>query len=258
MRRRSGNMLDRLFVYHPEPWIDRDWRRASRLPLEDVWFTAEDGTELFGWYVAARGSSPVLLWCHGNAGNLIHRLDNLSRLVLLGLSVFVFDYRGYGLSKGKPTEEGLYQDARAAHRYVVETRGVEPRRLVVFGRSLGASVAGALTAQRPAAGLILESPFPSVAAVAREQLWGLPAHWLLQSRFRLIDRLKAVHVPVLVIHGEQDHMIPIKFGRQVFAAANPPKSFYAIPGADHNDTYLVGGAAYFARLKDFIDAAVHP
>lgn len=250
--RRKANVLDQLFVYHPHPWIERDWARTSGLPLEDVWFQSQDGTKLFGWYVEAGPSAPVLLWCHGNAGNIIHRLDNLAELYRLGLSVFIFDYRGYGRSAGKPTEDGLYQDALAAYGHLVNTRGVRPERLILFGRSLGASVAGTVASQRLAAGLILESPFPSIAAMARTHYLGLPLHWLLSGRFPLDERLSRVALPVLVIHGDRDDIVPIALGREVFAAAREPKSLYVIEGANHNDTYQIGGRAYFQRLKQFI------
>ena len=250
--RRKTNIFDQLFVYHPNPWIERDWARASGLPLEDVWFQAEDGTKLFGWYVQSSASSPVLLWCHGNAGNIIHRLENLAELYRIGLSVFIFDYRGYGRSEGKPSEEGFYQDALAAYSYLVNTRGVRPERLGLFGRSLGAAVAGEIASRKPAAGLILESPFPSIAAMARAHYGGLPMHWLLSGRFPLSERLARVTMPVLVIHGDYDTIVPIALGREVFDAAREPKSFYVIEGADHNNTYNVGGRAYFQRLARFI------
>jgi hypothetical protein len=254
--KRKTNILDQLFVYHPQPWIEQDWARVSGLPLEEVWFQAEDGTRLFGWYVHASPSAPVLLWCHGNAGNMIHRLDNLAGLYRLGLSVFLFDYRGYGRSSGQPFEEGLYQDALAAYSYLITARGVPPERLVLFGRSLGASVAGELASRRPAAGLILEASFPSLAAMARAHCLGLPLHWLLSGRFPLDERLKRVTVPVLVVHGDRDETVPIELGRAVFEAARPPKSFYVIAGADHNNTYQAGGRAYFQRLRQFIHDVV--
>jgi hypothetical protein len=256
MTRRKSNVLDQLFVYHPHPWVEKDWARQSGLPLEDAWFQSDDGTKLFGWYVPAAASSPVLLWCHGNAGNVIHRLENLAELHRIGLSVFIFDYRGYGRSEGKPSEEGLYRDALAAYDYLTRTRGVRPERLVLFGRSLGASVVGDLAGKKPAAGLILESPFPSIAAMAREHYAGLPMHWLLSGRFPLEERLKQVAMPVLVIHGDRDEIVPIELGRQVFAAAREPKAFYVIEGADHNDTYHVGGRVYFQRLARFIAEVV--
>jgi len=174
-------VLDQLLVYHPSPWEDRDWARLSRLPLEEVWFKAHDGPRLFGWYVPATGLPAVLLWCHGNAGNIIHRLENLAALHRMGLSVLLFDYRGYGRSEGMPSEPGLYQDALAAYEVLITTKQVPPERVVLFGRSLGAAVAGTLASQRPAAGLILESAFPSVAALARFHYWGLPMDWLVSA-----------------------------------------------------------------------------
>ena len=250
---RPANFLDRLFVFHPDPWIERDWARISRVPLEDVWITSEDGTRLFGWYVASRRSRAVMLWCHGNAGNMIHRLENLAALYESGLSVFLFDYRGYGRSEGMPTEKGLYQDARAAYQYLIDVRHIEPARLVVFGRSLGAAVAGNLASEGPVAGLILESAFPSIAAMAKQQFGGLPAHWLLGSRFPLIERLKSIHVPILMIHGDQDTIVPFPLGEQVFQAAPEPKSLYVVRGADHNNLPIVGGAPYFSHLKQFME-----
>lgn len=250
------SILDQFFVFHPEPWQDRDWARLSGLPLEDVWFTAADGMKLFGWYVEAQADRPVILWCHGNAGNIINRLENLKLLYQLGLSVFLFDYRGYGRSQGKPSEEGLYQDALGAHDYLTRIRMIRPERIVIFGRSLGASVAGELAVQKPAAGLILESSFPSIGSVAKFHYGGLPVHWLLGADFTLIDRLPQLSLPKLIIHGDKDDIIPIELGRQVFEAAKPPKSFYVIEGADHNNTYQVGGAAYLRRWAEFVQAAV--
>ena len=212
--------------------------------------------KLFGWYVENHATSAVILWCHGNAGNIINRLENLSELYRIGLSVFIFDYRGYGRSQGKPSEEGLYQDALGAHDYLTRTRMIRPERVAIFGRSLGAAVAGELAAQKPAAGLILESSFPSIGAVAKFHYGGLPVHWLLGADFALIDRLPQLSLPKLIIHGDKDDIIPLELGRQVFEAAKPPKSFYVIEGADHNNTYQVGGTAYFQRLSDFIRKAL--
>jgi fermentation-respiration switch protein FrsA (DUF1100 family) len=197
-----------------------------------------------------------MLWCHGNAGNIIHRLDNLTELHDLGLSVFLFDYRGYGRSAGRPTEAGLYQDGMAAYHYLVSVRKVPPRQLVVFGRSLGAAVAGDVASREAAAGLILESAFPSVQALAKQYLWGLPAHWLLAARFDLAARLQNVRMPVLVIHGDRDDIVPFAMGEQVFQSAPSPKSFYRVNGADHNQLYVIGGKSYFHRLKQFVDSVV--
>lgn len=253
----KGNFLDQLFVFHPLPWVDRDWRQLSGLPLEDVWFSS-DGTRLFGWFVDAGARAPTLLWCHGNAGNIIHRLENLAELYRVGLSVFLFDYRGYGKSQGKPSEAGLCQDAQAAYEYVTKQRAVPHDRLVIFGRSLGAAVATDLISRRPAAGLILESPFPSVAAVARLTFFGAAAHWLLDAKFNLLERLPFVSAPIVVIHGDQDRIIPLKLGKMVFDAAPSPKELYIVQGADHNDLYRVGGSAYFQRVRQFVEKVARP
>jgi fermentation-respiration switch protein FrsA (DUF1100 family) len=250
------SILDQFFVYHPDPWKDQDWKARSGLPLEEVWFQSGDGTKLFGWYVESDPTSAVMLWCHGNAGNIINRLENMHELYRIGLSVFIFDYRGYGRSQGSPSEEGLYQDALGAHDYLTRTKMIPSERIVLFGRSLGAAVAGELAVQKPAVGLILESSFPSIGAVAKFHYGGLPLHWLLGAEFPLIDRLPQLSLPKLIIHGDQDDVIPLELGRQVFEAAKPPKFFYVIPGADHNNTYLIGGATYFQRIAQFIQSVI--
>ena len=208
---------------------------------------------MFGWFLSAPGESPaaVLLWAHGNAGNIIHRLEPLAQLHRHGLSVFLFDYRGYGRSEGIPSEEGLYLDMVAAYDHLLNERKIPTARIIAYGTSLGAAVAGELARQRPVAGLILEASFPSVEAVARSAFRGLPAHLFVQARYELARRLRDVHVPVLVLHGERDGMIPFKLGRAVFDAANEPKEFVTIPGADHNDLHVVGGEAYYQVLLDF-------
>ena len=253
----SVSLLDQFFVYYPEPWQDRDWARLSGLPLEEVWFHAADGVRLFGWYVEAAADRPVMLWCHGNAGNISHRLENLKLLFQLGLSVFLFDYRGYGRSQAvRPSERGLYDDAYGAYDYLTRTRKIRPERIVLFGRSLGTTVAGELAVQRPASALILESSFPSIEAVAKFHYGGLPVHWLLGAEHRLIDRLPQLSLPKLIIHGDKDDIIPIELGRQVFDAAKPPKEWYVIAGANHNNTYHVGGVVYFQRLGEFIRKSI--
>lgn len=244
--------MDDRYVYYPSPWQDADWARQSGLPLEEVWFQASDGVKLFGWFVEAPGSPAVMIWCHGNAGNISHRLDNIAEWHRRGLSLLIFDYRGYGRSDGRPSEDGLYRDAQAAYQFLTQQRGVPPERLIIFGRSLGAAVAGELAATQPAARLILESPFPSVEAMVKVHYGPLPMHLLLRARFHLLPRLQKVRIPILVVHGDRDSIVPLPLGRQVYDAAPEPKAFYLIPGADHNDTYVVGGEPYFTRLLSFI------
>jgi len=254
-----SGFLDQYIIYHPAPWEDREWARLSGLPLEDVWFQSPDGVKLFGWFVPAPGNTmkgAMLLWCHGNAGNIIHRLDNVALLHRLGISVFLFDYRGYGRSAGSPSQQGLYLDALGAYDYLVQRRRVPAGRVVLFGRSLGGSVAGYVAGQRVAAGLLLESTFPSVAAVAKAHYFGLPMHWLLGARFPLAEHLQSVKIPTLIIHGDRDEIIPLALGKEVFAAAHTPKEFYLVKGADHNSLYRLGGMPYFEKIREFVQRVV--
>ena len=135
-------MFENTFVFQPSLWEDRNWAQLSGLPLEEVWLPVNEVVTVFGWFVDAGPKAPVILWCHGNAGNVSHRLENIRLLYQRGISVFIFDYRGYGRSTGEPSESGLYQDALASYDYVIHQRRVLPERLILFGRSLGSSVAG--------------------------------------------------------------------------------------------------------------------
>lgn len=244
-------MFDERFLYFPSPWEEQDWKEVSQLPLEEVWFQAEDGVRLFGWYAEPLDAEAVLLWCHGNAGNIIHRLDQLARFYNHGLACFLWDYRGYGRSEGTPSEEGLYLDAQAAYDHLAAARRVAPGRLIGYGQSIGASVVGELALRRKLAGLILEAPFPSVKAVARRHYANLPVEALIRARYDLAGRIGRVQAPVLVLHGDRDTIIPMELGKEVFEAAQEPKEFFRVPGADHNDVYLVGGEDYFERFRHF-------
>ena len=188
--------------------------------------SAADGAKLFGWYVETPADRPVILWCHGNAGNIINRSGEFARTLPDRTVGVYFRLSRLWSEPGAPSEEGLYQDALGAHDYLTRTRMIRPERIVIFGRSLGAAVAGELAVQKPAAGLILESSFPSIEAVAKFHYGGMPVHWLLGADFKLIDRLPHLSLPKLIIHGDKDDIIPLELGRQVFEAAKPPKFFY--------------------------------
>jgi fermentation-respiration switch protein FrsA (DUF1100 family) len=221
------------------------------LEYEEVWFAAEDGVQLHGWWVPKPGA-PVVVWFHGNAGNISHRLENLKLLWdLVGVQVFIFDYREYGRSQGRISREGTYKDAAAAYRYVSETRKMAGNDIVLFGRSLGSTLAVDLAVRMPCRGLIIESAFTNSSDMAR-----LFAPFLFDWRPKVpydnIGKIAKVRVPLLIIHGSEDEIIPVEMGRRLYAAANDPKELYLIPGAHHNDTYLVGGKTYFERLKAFI------
>jgi len=222
------------------------------LEYEEVWFTTADGVKLNGWWVPRPGA-PVFLWFHGNAGNISHRLENIKLLVEeVGVQVFIFDYREYGKSQGSISREGTFRDAAAAYQYLTEIRGVPGRDLILFGRSLGTALATDIALKGPSRALILESPFTNSQEMAR-----LYAPFLFDWRPKVpydnLGRIGYITVPVLIIHGINDEIIPVDMARRVFEAAPEPKELYIIPGAHHNDTYLVGGLEYVKRLRAFID-----
>jgi hypothetical protein len=245
--------MEEKLIFHPVASLHTD-PGAVGLPFENVYFATADGLKLHAWHVPRPGAEVTLLWFHGNAGNISHRLDNIRLLArTVPVHVFIFDYRGYGLSQGKASEEGTYLDGEAALRYLLDERKIEPRRLVLFGRSLGAAVAAEIGGRCRCRALILESPFTSVQDMAKATLPFLPTGPFLRTRYDVVDKLRKVAAPVMVIHGENDEIVPFSMGRRVFASANEPKEFYVIPRARHNDTYLVGGDPYFAALKSFIE-----
>ena len=249
-------MLDQLLIYQPSTWTERNWREVSGLPLKEVWIPVEQGVRIFAWYVDAGPNQPVLLWCHGNAGNISHRLDNLWELYRRGLSVLLFDYRGYGKSSGEPSESGFYGDALASYDHLIMRQGVRSEQVVVFGRSLGAAVASEVVKQRSAAGLILEGAFPSMQSMADYHYFGLPARWFVDAEFNLSRKLSSIRIPIFSIHGERDTIVPMQLGKEVYEAARHPKAWYPVPGAGHNDVPFVGGQAYFQRMMTFIHKVV--
>jgi uncharacterized protein len=221
------------------------------LAYEDVFFETADGVRLHGWWVP-QAAAPVLVWFHGNAGNISHRLENIKLLHdLAGVQVFIFDYREYGRSQGRISREGTFLDAAAAYRYVAETRGIPGGDIILFGRSLGTALATDLAIQQPCRALILESAFTNSSDMAKI-LAPFLFDWRAKVPYDNLGKIDKVKVPVLIVHGSEDEIIPVAMGRRLFAAANSPKDLYIIPGAHHNDTYVVGGAAYFERLKNFI------
>lgn len=219
-------------------------------PYVDVALRAVDGVELHGWYIAGR-SVRVLLFFHGNAGNVSHRLDSIRQFLGLGLSVLIMDYRGYGRSEGRTSEAGIYLDADAAWRYLIETRGVRPENVVVFGRSLGASVAARVAADRHPLGLIVESSFTSVPDIAQEIYPWLPVRWLSRLRHPTRDDVGKVHCPVLVVHSRDDEIIPYHHGKAIFDAAPEPRTMLTLRGT-HNDAFLRDERVYTEGLRKFL------
>ncbi len=237
-------------IFQPSPGADLSLEQLG-VAGEEVFFTSEDGVRLHAYFLPADGATRAILFLHGNAGNASHRLPNAAQLAQLGTAVLLLDYRGYGLSSGVPSEAGCYADARAALANLIE-RGFAENRIVLFGRSLGGAVAVDLAQNRELAGVILESTFTSVSDVARAAFGG-PVAPLVSDVFASERKIAHARAPLLFFHGDRDEVIDFELGRKLFEAAPEPKTFETIPGAHHNDTTQVGGAAYFNRIKHFLD-----
>ena len=248
----TGCRVDKTFIYYTSRGIEPTPGSVG-LAYEDVYFKTADGVRLNGWFVPVPGSPEVMIWFHGNAGNISHRVDNLRRFHNeLGLSVLIFDYREYGRSEGSVSEEGTYRDAEAALAWLVSRTGLGADRILYFGRSLGAAVAVELALKSPPRALILETPMTSIRDMARVHYPYLPVGGLIQTEYDSISKIGKIHRPLLILHGDQDEVVPFEQGRRMFEAANPPKEFYVIPGASHNDTYLIGGKAYWETWRKFL------
>ena len=237
-------------VFFPDTTIDQTPADLD-LPFEDIWFTSNDSVRLHGWLITASSPKYLLLFCHGNAGNISHRLDNVRLLLLKGISVFIFDYRGYGRSEGRIGEKGFYLDSEAAYEVAREWTQKNKAKLVIFGRSLGGIAATYLGATKKCDGLILESTFTNMGAMARAH-YPLPfAEGLLKHRLNAVGQIGLVRVPILFFHGDNDRIVPIRLGRELYEAAPNPKEFVVLSGAGHNDTYFIGGKSYFDKIEDF-------
>ena len=227
------------------------------LDYEDVWITTSDGESLHGWHVPAAQSRGTVLFLHGNAGNISHRLDSLRIFNSLGLDTLIIDYRGYGQSSGRTTEAGTYLDAQAAWDYLTEARSIPAERIIVFGRSLGGAVGAWLgTEVRPAA-LIIESSFSSGEDMARRLYPFLPARILTRLKYPVTEYAARLECPVLVVHSLHDEIIPFAMGQAIYAAVNSEKRFLQIAG-DHNNGFLLSYDDYVAGLAGFIRSVLRP
>ncbi len=244
--------LEPLLTYHPVPFAGHTPAEAG-LDYRDVRLRTADGETLHGWWIpAARSDLPVLLFFHGNAGNREHRLHNLAGLHAAGISVLIFDYRGYGGSTGRPSEAGLIRDGEAAFDWLRAEVGDRP--IVIFGRSLGGAVAARVALSRPPAGLILESTFTRAPDMAGRVLPLPGVRYLVRSRFDALAAVQTLRMPLLLIHGERDEIVPFAMGRRLLEAAVAlDKTFHAVPGAHHNNTYVAAGPAYWQWLRGFLE-----
>lgn len=238
-------------IYFPAK-LDSKWKPLYG--IEECFFSAADGTKLHGVYLRPTPNSKVLLWFHGNAGNLEGRIDMMYGFLKKDIGVFLIDYHGYGKSEGKPSEKGIYDDSTAAYNFLINEKKLLPKDIVIFGKSLGGGPATDLAARVPCAGLILQSTFTSIPDMAKGMFPFSLVAWAARTKFDNLSKIGNVRVPKLHIHSPADEVVPFKLGRKLFEAAPEPKQFYEVPGAGHNETYIVGGASYFSRVAEFVSS----
>lgn len=250
--------LQRHLLYVPVAQVPPS-ETVGLLRTEDASFNTQDGVTLGGWFVPAeRRPSPfTILVFNGNAGNRSFRAPLAAALSHAGLSVLLFDYRGYGGNPGRPSESGLACDARAARTYLEGRQDVDPERIVYFGESLGSGVAVILATERPPAALILRSPYTSMVEVARRHYPFLPVRHMLSDRYLSIERIRRISCPLLVIAGDHDRVVPVEQSRRLYEAAPGPKRLVIVPGADHNDYALLAGDRLIEEVSGFL-ATVGP
>jgi fermentation-respiration switch protein FrsA (DUF1100 family) len=228
--------------------------------LEEDWLQTVDDHRLNAWLVTPlTQASPLpvtLLYLHGNAGSLFDRGDRLAFFVSQGWRVFAVDYRGYGKSAGRPSESGFYLDAAAAYDFLVQQRHIDPRSLYFYGESIGSAVAIELAGEHPCRGLILESPFTSFRDMGRAHYPLIPliAYRVLSNQWNSLERVADLNVPIFIMHGDRDEIVPIEQGRRLFAAARSPKVFFPVAGAAHMECLLLGGGQLLERLHAFLSS----
>jgi fermentation-respiration switch protein FrsA (DUF1100 family) len=245
------NFIERPLVY-PRPSRERgDWRPRWLRP-QNVWFRAADNTKLHGWYVPNADARRLVVYCHGNGEHVADQANLVFRLQSqLAATVFVFDYRGYGRSRGKPGERGCVADGMAAQRWLAEREGVETEDIVVMGRSIGGGVAVQMAADQGARALVLENTFSRMTDAAAVLYPYLPVRLVMSNRYNSVSRIKHYHGPVFQCHGTADDMVPIELGRKLFEAAPTRlKKFFETRNGRHNDSLP---PAYYTALAQFLD-----
>ena len=221
------------------------------IDFENVKLIADDGVETKGWYIPSHRNGYTILFCHGNGGNIMHRLDTINLLSEMGLGFFIFDYRGYGDSQGKTTEAGTYLDAGAAYRWLYKERKIPEHRIVVFGRSMGASIAAYVAGKVKCGGVVLENAFTSYTAMGQRSYPYMPVKWFAKFKYDTKKYLESVSCPILFFHSKDDEVVPYEFGRELFESVECDKRFVDLFGK-HNDSFLTSLGPYKKGWVDFL------
>ena len=271
-------MFEDHFIYYPSKYPEGRWSLARPGPetskaihIEDKFLTTPDGIRIHGWMCfpgndvkpvstssppqnepSAAADLPVILFLHGNAGNVTDRYELIQVLVRIPARVLIIDYRGYGKSEGSPSEAGLYSDGQAAWNFVTGDLATSPARVVLYGESLGGAVAIDLAARENPGGLIVQSSFTSMADMASHIALVYP-RFLLHTRMNSLAKVNDIRCPKLFVHGTNDELVPLEMGKRLYAASAESKEFYEVPGAGHNDVFERGGHAYLDKLRGFVN-----
>ena len=248
-------------LYHPDREIEQTPDQLG-LKYEDITLTTSDSVRINGWFVPGEDLAEddqvtrlTVLFFHGNAGNISHRLEKVGIFRDLGADTFIIDYRGYGRSEGHPSEQGTYRDAQAAYEYLTQQRKLKPRSIVVYGESLGTAVAADLASKVEIRGLVLEEGFTSTADVGQKMFPFFPVHWLVRNKYETLAKLPRIHVPLLIFHSRDDEVFSLDHAQRLLAAANEPKQFIELRGG-HNDAFLTSALTFRATLSKFFAALV--
>jgi uncharacterized protein len=238
-------------IYHPSRQMEQTPELVG-LKYEDVTLTSSDSLHINGWWVPGRDAKLTVLFFHGNAGNISHRLEKLAIFKDLGVNTFIIDYRGYGRSEGTPDEEGTCRDARAAYDYLIQQRKFTPRSIIVYGESLGSAIAADLASKVEVGGLVLEEAFTSISDVGQRMFPFFPVRWLVQNKYDTLSKLPRIKVPLLILHSREDEIFDMRHPQLLLAAANAPKQLVELHG-NHNDAFLVSEPVYRDALQKFIE-----
>lgn len=244
--------MERGAIFYPRRLVDTYPDKAG-LGFEDVYFKTSDGFKLNGWFIPAGQARCTVLFCHGNAGNMVWRIEKAAFFNRLGCDVFMFDYRGYGKSEGAPSEKGVYTDARAAYEYLLK-RGVAAERMIGYGESLGGAIVIDLARGNKLAGLILESSFSNAVDMAG-MIYPYVPSWAISSRFDSTEKIRSINIPKLIIHSVDDTIVPFRFGEKLYQAAAGPKKFVRVRG-EHNVCFYKSEDVLKEEISDFLKTVI--
>ncbi|MGI9382673.1 MAG: alpha/beta hydrolase [Methyloligellaceae bacterium] len=245
----AGHIFHRQFMYFPDP-VRLTPAESGLKGVEEVELKTPDGETLVAWYAPSQAGKPTLLYFHGNGGAASYRSDKIAAYQGDGLGAFYLNARSYGGSSGRPSERANVADGVLAYDHLVGL-GLRPEDIVLYGESLGTGVAVQVALQRQVRAVVLEAPLTSTVDVGRQIYWFLPLGWILTDKYRTIEHIKSVTVPLLVLHGEKDAVIPVAHGKRIYNAANEPKSLVLLPEAGHSDHLDHNG---WAPVRSFLDA----